>query len=188
MDKFFFKNNNLLSSLWDNTTFEIVLKFFLIYFLIVWIAIIIWVIKDITNRTNSIYYQLFAILLVILLTPLWLLIYLIIRPRKTLFDLYYDEIDSNLDIFWSIIKDKVDIDLEKIHCFSCRKPVWIDFNYCPHCKESLSKECNKCEKKLYKWWKNCPYCSEKCIEFNNEKDIWFVKTKLKKITKKKKKK
>ncbi|PID87467.1 hypothetical protein CSB07_01510 [Candidatus Gracilibacteria bacterium] len=187
MDKFFFKNSEILSSLWDNTTFEIVLKFFLVYFIIVWIALVIWVIKDITNRTSSLIFQIFSIFLVIFLSPLGLLIYLVIRPRKTLFDLYYDEIDFNLDTFGSIIKDKLEGDLEKIHCFNCKKPVGIDFNYCPYCKICLSKECYNCEKKLYSGWERCPYCGEECSK-DNKKTTGFIKQKLKKISKKKKKK
>lgn len=186
MDKIYFDNNELLSSLWENTTFEIVLKFFIIYFCIIWVAVIIWVIKDITNRTDSFLFQLFSIFLVIILTPLGILIYLIIRPSKTLYDKYYDEIESNLDIFWSIIKEKMDVDLEKIHCYMCKKPVWMDFSYCPHCKASLIKQCDNCDKKLYSWWIHCPYCSEDCIK--KKKLKWFTKQKIVIENKKKKKK
>ena len=65
-----YSDNKLISSLWENTTFEIVLKFFILYFSIIWVSIVIWVIKDITNRTDNFIFQLFSILLVILLTPL----------------------------------------------------------------------------------------------------------------------
>lgn len=185
MNKIYFDNNELLSSLWKNTTFEIVIKFFFIYFCIIWIATIIRVIKDITNRTDSFLFQLFAIFLIIILTPLWIIIYLIIRPKKTLYDKYNNEIESNLDIFWSIIKSKIDIDSEKIHCYLCKNPIWMDFSFCPHCKASLYKDCNACDKKLYWWWLNCPYCWDKCKK--KVRKIWFIKTKLKKIKKKKKK-
>lgn len=183
MNKIYFDNNPMLSSLWENTTFEIVLKFFIIYLSIIWISIIIWVIKDITNRTSNFLFQLFSIFLVILLSPLWVLIYLIIRPWRTLYQKYYDEIDSNLDTFWNIIKDKTNSDAEKIHCHSCREPVWMDFNYCPYCKISLSKECNKCNKKLYAWWTNCPYCWKECKEKKvkkNKEEKKFSKKKIKK--------
>jgi len=55
--------------IWDNITFETFLKFIVIYFIIVWIAILVWVVKDITNRTNSIIMQAISILLILLLTP-----------------------------------------------------------------------------------------------------------------------
>ena len=60
------------------------------YFFIVWISIIIWVTKDITNRTNSLFLQIFSILIVLLWTPLSVVIYLLIRPSRTLFEKYYD--------------------------------------------------------------------------------------------------
>ena len=41
----------LLKYIWESITFETFLKFLVIYFIIVWVAILVWVIKDITNRT-----------------------------------------------------------------------------------------------------------------------------------------
>jgi hypothetical protein len=46
-------------------TFESFLKLLVIYFFIVWIAIIVWVTKDIINRTNNILFQIFSIITVI---------------------------------------------------------------------------------------------------------------------------
>ncbi len=55
-----------LSSVFSVLTFESFLKLVVIYFFIVWIAIIIWVTKDIINRTNNILYQIFSIFTVLL--------------------------------------------------------------------------------------------------------------------------
>ena len=147
--------------IWDNITFETFLKFIVIYFIIVWIAILVWVVKDITNRTNSIIMQAISILLILLLTPFWIFIYLLIRPWKTIFEKYYTEIEDNLDTFSSIIEDKVKSDAEKIHCYKCKTPLSPDFKFCPSCKIELKWDCEGCWKHLYKWWKICPYCWEK---------------------------
>lgn len=62
------------------------------YLLVVWLACIIWVIKDITSRTHNIFVQVAAILLVICFTPIFgLPIYLLIRPKSTLFEQFYEE-------------------------------------------------------------------------------------------------
>jgi len=153
--------NEIFAYFIDSITFTIFLKFLVIYFTIVWIAILAWVIKDITNRTNSIILQFISILLILLLTPLWVFIYLIIRPSRTVFEKYYKEIEDNLDIFSDIVDDKIFSDREKIHCYKCKTPIGPDFKFCPKCKIELKWDCKSCWKHLYKWWKICPYCWKK---------------------------
>lgn len=155
------ESSEIFTSLVDNITLEMALKFFVVYFIIVWIAILVWVVKDITNRTDNILLQLISILIIFFLTPFWIFIYLLIRPSKTIFEKYYEEIEDNLDLFSSIIKEKTIWDDEKIHCFNCKEPVWPDFKYCPHCKEKLKSECKSCKKNLYIWRRICPYCWDK---------------------------
>ena len=98
--------NSLLNYFWDFVTFEMFLKFLLLYFLIVWIAMIAWVLKDITNRTNSIILQIFSVLIIICLTPFGIFIYLLIRPSRTLFEKFYDYIEENLDIIVDFIDER----------------------------------------------------------------------------------
>ena len=78
-----------------------------IYFLIVWLTIIIWVIKDITNRSESLFFQFFSIFTVIIFWPLWVLIYLLIRPNKTFFEKYYEEIEGNIEYLANNIFNKL---------------------------------------------------------------------------------
>ncbi len=53
-----------MQMLYDNINFENVLKFVIIYFFIIRISLIIWVIKDIINRSGNIFFQMFCILLI----------------------------------------------------------------------------------------------------------------------------
>lgn len=64
------ENLPFLQTLWDTVTIEFVIKFAVVYFFVIWIAIIVWVIKDISNRTNNILLQILSILIVLLCTPL----------------------------------------------------------------------------------------------------------------------
>lgn len=98
--------NNALNYVWDHITFEFALNFFIIYFFVIWIALIVWVIKDISIRTTNIYFQIISVFIILFLTPLWVFIYLLIRPGKTLYDRYYDEIEDNLDIFHDIVEER----------------------------------------------------------------------------------
>lgn len=73
-------------------------KFVVIYFFALWIAFIIWIIKDITNRTTNLAFQVFCLLIIIVLTPIFgLPIYLLIRPRMTIFEKYYEETEFEED-------------------------------------------------------------------------------------------
>ncbi len=57
----------------------------------------VWVAKDINNRTRSFVLQIFCILIVLFLTPLGIFIYLLIRPQKTLFEKIFEEEFLKLD-------------------------------------------------------------------------------------------
>lgn len=154
-----------LSMIFSLLTFETFLKILVVYFFIVWIAIIIWVTKDIINRTNNILYQIFSILTVLVLTPLWVVIYLLIRPSKTLFEKYYEEAqiedESELDLEETEDK-KEEVKIDEIHhCPKCNYVVKEDYKFCPSCRAELKKDCVKCWKELKSEWKTCPFCWEK---------------------------
>ena len=59
-----------MSPIWNSVTLESMLKFTVVYFFVVWIALIIWVARDISERTPSRLYQILCILIMILFTPL----------------------------------------------------------------------------------------------------------------------
>ena len=89
----------------NNVTIEMVFKFIIIYFFIIWISLIIWVIKDITIRTNNIFFQILSVLIIVFWTPFWIFIYLLIRPRKSLYDKYYECLKEDIDSIYQLIED-----------------------------------------------------------------------------------
>lgn len=157
------------SNLASILTFETLLKLVVIYFFIVWFAIVIWVTKDIINRSNNILYQIFSILTVLVWTPLWIVVYLLIRPSKTLFEKYYEE--SSIE---EVDEKEIDEILNKnpLKCFECDFVVNNDYKFCPNCKVNLKKECFNCKKELSWNFKYCPYCwaSEEEKKKNNKKE------------------
>jgi hypothetical protein len=56
----------ILGSFSDIITIKTFIKTVIIYFLVIWVAIFIWVIRDITNRTDSILLQFFSILIILI--------------------------------------------------------------------------------------------------------------------------
>jgi hypothetical protein len=61
--------SNILEIFYEAVTFDVFLKFSIVYFFIIWIAILLWVIKDISNRTDNIFLQIISILSILFLTP-----------------------------------------------------------------------------------------------------------------------
>ncbi len=131
-------SNPILAYLMNIITLKWVIIFFIAYFFIIWISLIVWVTKDISNRTDKLFLQVLSVLLVILLWPIWIFLYLIIRPSKTLFEQYYSEIDNNLECLASEIFEKIWKKWVKlIKCHKCKKEVLEDFKYCPYCRAKL---------------------------------------------------
>ncbi len=99
--------NEILDTIYSYVTISSFIKFTIWYFFVIWFALILWVVKDIFNRTDNILFRISCILLVLVLTPLWVFVYLLIRPSKTINEKYYDEIEDNLDIIKEIIDERL---------------------------------------------------------------------------------
>ena len=97
--------NVYINTLWQSINFEFLIKFIIVYVFIIWISLFVWVWKDIRNRSSSIIFQVFC-LIVAVIPFLGIFLYLLIRPSKTLYEKYYDEIESNRDIINEIIEER----------------------------------------------------------------------------------
>jgi len=134
----------------NNSTIEIAIKSGLLYLSIFWIALTIWVAKDSINRSNNILFHVFSILLNIFLPVFWLILYLLIRPTRTLMDKYYEDLE-----FQALSQN------EKEFCPKCHTTIEKDYKFCGECGESLLEKCTSCKKEYSKKYKNCPFCWEK---------------------------
>ena len=86
---------NKLIALYESPLLDLVVKGMLIYVAILWFAMIVWVARDVINRSNSILFQVLVILANIALPVFGLILYLILRPSKTLLEKYYEEMEYN---------------------------------------------------------------------------------------------
>ncbi|NDK08303.1 hypothetical protein EOM39_03575 [Candidatus Gracilibacteria bacterium] len=161
--------DDLLKAFYEIITFDLFIKLVVIYFFIIWISIIVWVLKDITNRTNSLMLQLLSLFIVVFLTPLGVFLYLLIRPGKTNLEKMYREIDDNLDLLSTIMKDKYGV-CETTRCPNCSTKLSSDFKYCPVCSIKVKTTCRECKKEIDPDWKVCPYCSKKVKEKEEDQD------------------
>lgn len=94
---------------------DVVVRAVVIYFFIVWFCIVVWVVRDVTNRTRSLFFQVLSIIMVLFLTPLGIFLYLLLRPQKTLFEQVFEDEFFRLDAEFHKWEAKQKIDDTKKH-------------------------------------------------------------------------
>ena len=146
----------------SHLSFETIIKAVVIYVCVMWIAFIIWVVKDITTRTSSVLFQVFCILIMIVLTPVfgWP-IYVLIRPRTTLFEEYYGS---------EGYAEASDESRAMMTCQKCNARIEKDFFFCPHCRTELLHPCPGCDRIVSTRWKICAYCGYEDVKVATKGD------------------
>src|SRR6202022_3378819 len=119
------------------------------YFVALWIASVWWTFRDIRSRTTDIFLQVAATLLVPVFSFPGLLIYVILRPPKTLAQLYEDSLEEEAFLQGIQVHNS---------CPVCKQRVEPDFIFCPWCQTRLKRTCARCERPLVLRWKMCPFC------------------------------
>ena len=121
------------------------------YALVLWLSAIVWVYRDVRNRTTDQMSQMVAVLLVAVFNVPGLIVYLVIRPQTTLLDTYERSIETEAVLH--------ELQLMANACQSCHRPVDDDFNVCPHCRTVLREACRSCGRSIRTSWVACPYCA-----------------------------
>ncbi|GCF06700.1 zinc ribbon domain-containing protein [Dictyobacter arantiisoli] len=123
----------------------------LVMFLVIFsLSLIIWTFRDIRSRTQDFISQILATVLVTLFNVGGLFIYLILRPRQTLAEIYERQLEEE-----SLLAEMT----ERQTCTNCHARVESDFQVCPSCGQKLKRSCPKCERLLELRWTYCPYCA-----------------------------
>ena len=120
------------------------------YFLIMWLASIAWVYRDVRQRTDDMATQIVAIAIAVVFPIAGLPVYLVLRPRETLQDSYDRQLEENV-ILTELHNQNV--------CPNCRRPAQPDFVVCAHCATALKQACQQCGRLLHVQWRHCPYCA-----------------------------
>jgi RNA polymerase subunit RPABC4/transcription elongation factor Spt4 len=119
----------------------------------VWVSVVIWAFRDIRSRTRDIFAQILATLMVLLFFPLFplpgLILYLFLRPRETLSEIYERKLEEET-LLQGI--------QERMACPGCNRRIEEDYIVCPACQTRLKKACQSCERLLHLHWTICPYC------------------------------
>ncbi len=135
---------------------DLLIKAVVAYLIVVWAAFVIWVVRDITNRSESLIIQTFSILLVVAFTPVFgVPIYLLIRPRTTIFERYYEEV--------GLAEGGTRM------CDRCEREVGESYRYCPYCRNELLAACPECGELVEHDWEHCAFCGTNIEEAKKRK-------------------
>jgi RNA polymerase subunit RPABC4/transcription elongation factor Spt4 len=120
------------------------------FFVIFWVSTVVWTFRDIRSRTQDFLSQILATVLAAVFPIAGLLIYMILRPRQTLAEIYERQLEEE-----SLLAEMT----ERQTCGNCHARIETDFQVCPSCGQKLKRSCPKCERLLELRWTFCPYCA-----------------------------
>ncbi|GAB4489834.1 MAG: hypothetical protein Fur0016_07220 [Anaerolineales bacterium] len=114
-----------------------------------WLALVIWTWRDIRSRARDPLAQVLAVLVVAALNLPGVLVYLILRPARTLEEDYQRTLEE--EALLASIEDQA-------LCPGCERRIREDWQVCPNCHTKLKKNCQHCGKLMELPWNICPYC------------------------------
>ncbi len=115
-----------------------------------WLSLIFWTGRDIRQRSRDRFLRILAVVIVALLSIPGFLIYLILRPARTLEEEYQSALEE--EALLQAIE-------ESALCPGCNRRIHADWLVCPSCNTVLKKTCKKCGKLLELPWNICPWCA-----------------------------
>ena len=114
-----------------------------------WIAMGIWAFNDIRTRSRDWLTIILACVLVLVFPIIGLILYLMIRPKQTLADVYDRALEEE-----ALLREIE----ESLACTTCGIPVNENWNYCPNCHAQLQYACPNCSKLVRNEWDICVNC------------------------------
>lgn len=114
-----------------------------------WIAMGIWTFNDIRSRTRDWLAIALACLLVLVFPVVGLILYLMIRPKETLADVYDRALEEE-----ALLREIE----ETLSCHACGIPVQDSWIFCPSCHAQLQYSCRSCGNLVRQEWDICVQC------------------------------
>ncbi len=141
----------LWSSFASSAPVQFSIRFLGFYVIALYLAMVFWTVRDAQQRTENPYLPYLAGALVVALNVLGLFIYLIVRPRETLHDVYERQLAEE-----SLLAEAE----RRSVCSSCKERVDEEFLLCPNCRTRLKRRCPSCSKLIKPEWNICPFCAK----------------------------
>ncbi len=114
-----------------------------------WLSLVIWTYRDIRARSSDTMIRILAALVVAVLFLPGVVVYMILRPRRTMDEEYQQSLEEE-----ALLQAIEDTQL----CPGCGRRVKENWIVCPSCHTKLKKNCHQCNKLMELSWNLCPYC------------------------------
>ncbi len=114
-----------------------------------WLSLIMWTYRDMRSRTRDPLLRILAALVVAVLFLPGIIIYLILRPPRTIDEEYQQSLEE--EALLQAIEDNP-------LCPGCGRRVRHDWVACPNCHTRIKKLCHQCNQLMELPWNLCPYC------------------------------
>jgi hypothetical protein len=114
-----------------------------------WIAMGIWTFNDIRSRSRDWLAILLACVLVLIFPIVGWVLYLMIRPKETLAEVYDRALEEE-----ALLREIE----ETLACPSCGVPAKENWVYCPNCHAQLQHSCPSCGNLVRNEWEICVFC------------------------------
>jgi RNA polymerase subunit RPABC4/transcription elongation factor Spt4 len=134
--------------------------FFGAFLAALWVALVIWTYRDIRARHRDRLVHFLAATMVAILSLPGVLVYLILRPSRTLEEEYQQTLEE--EALLETIEDQA-------VCPGCERRIKDDWAICPTCQTKLRKPCRSCKRLMELPWNICPYCGTPAPGMRKEK-------------------
>lgn len=115
-----------------------------------WLSLIFWTNRDIRKRSRDRGIRILSLIVVALLFLPGFLLYLVLRPPRTLEEKYQHSLEEE-----ALLQTIEGVAL----CPGCESHVQPDWLVCPNCGTILKKKCESCGRLIDLTWNICPYCA-----------------------------
>ena len=115
-----------------------------------WASLVIWTFRDIKGRSRDLLVRTLATLVVALLFLPGILVYLILRPPRSLDEEYQQTLEEE-----ALLQAIEDSQL----CPGCGRRIKENWLVCPNCQTKLKKACHSCGRLMELPWNICPFCA-----------------------------
>ena len=137
----------------SNPIVQLASQLIVIYVVLLWLGTAYWAFRDMQARTENPILPYFAAALIIFFTPLLFIfavvLFLIVRPRETLAEVYER----------SLAEESLLAEVEKNElCPVCRDRVDTEWLVCPNCRTRLHRVCPSCNRLAEPNWPLCAFC------------------------------
>ncbi len=128
----------------------------------IWLSLVMWAYRDMRQRSRDPLARALVALLVLLLNVPGIFVYILLRPRETLSEVYERSLEEEA------LLQEIE---EKPGCPNCSQRVEQDWQACPHCHARLKKACVDCGYLLDLAWNICPRCTTSQVSYTSDGTI-----------------